>query len=100
MMRVSTAHLREPEPQDDGTYRAVTILNRSPHGIMVWAGKLHATSAEVGSEDVSPNDYATREAISFMAWVDAVDYFKGREYESLLNELMRETSRKLSDLRD
>lgn len=97
MMRVSTAHLREPGPQPDGTYRAVTILNRSPHGIMVWAGKLYATSADIGAEEISPGDYAKREAVSFMAWNDAIEYFKEREYESLINELMRQTSRKLSD---
>ncbi len=98
MMRVSTAHLRESEPLPDGSFRAVTVMNRSPHGVMVWAGALHPNSADVGPEDVSPSNYIKRETVSFMAWTDVVEYFEGREYELLVAQLMRETSRKRSDL--
>ena len=98
MMRVSTADLRESEALTDGSFRAVTVLNRSPHGIMIWAGELHPASADVGAEEVSTADYVKREAVSFMAWPDAVEYFEGREYERLVVQLTTETSRKRSDV--
>lgn len=97
MLQVSTAHLRESEPKPDGSYRAVTILNRSPHGLMVWAGELKTASSDVGPDEVSPGDYAKREAVSFMAWQDSLEYFAGREYEPLVVELMRRYAGRLTD---
>ncbi len=95
MMRVPVAHLCSDTPNEDGTWTAVTILNRAPHGIMVWAGRLGADASFVSAEDVAPRDYMRRESVSFMAWPDALEYFKGREVEPLLRELMWRTSRRL-----
>ncbi len=55
---------------------------------MVWTGRLHPESVDVTAENVSPRDYAEREAVSFMSWSHVMEYFEGRDVIPLIEGLL------------
>ncbi len=94
MMSVNSAHARESQPLGDGTWRALTLINRGEHGVLVWAGRLRADALRLEADDVVSTDYVQRETVSFMSWDDAIDYFRGREFEPLLAEALATARRR------
>ncbi len=93
MLKVDVVHLRAEQPLADGTYLAVTMLSRGEHGVMVWAGHLDPSAAGASAEDISLHDYVKREAVSFMAMTDALDYFEGRPVFDLVQRVIRSAAR-------
>ena len=93
MLRKGTLHAREPEALEDGTYRAVTLFNRPPHGVMVWAGRMHAQSKDRVAADIELGDYVAAEKVSFSHWQDVWVYFAKREYDELIAQLRNEVER-------
>ena len=87
MLRKGSLHMRENAALDDGTYRAVTMMNAPPHGILVWAGRLHANAIAKESADIVATDYAVRETVSFCMWNHVWSYFCDREYAVLVKSL-------------
>jgi hypothetical protein len=90
MLRKGTLQAREPVAGADGTYLAVTLLNRPPHGVMAWAGRMHARAIEKAPGEVTLGDYNMAEKVSFCRWQDVWDYFAGRQYAELVGQLRRE----------
>lgn len=90
MLRKGTLHAYEPEALEDGTYRAVTLINRPPHGVMVWAGKIAPTAIGKSAADILLSDYMEAEKVSFSQWPDVWEYFAPREYASLTQTLRKE----------
>lgn len=93
MAPLSTAHTCSPEPLQDGTYLAVTVIDRGKHGITVWAGRLHPLAFDVEADEVSDRDYIERETVNFMAWSDVLEYFEDRPVLPLLVEVLGTTQR-------
>ena len=87
MLRKGRLHAREPEAMIDGTFRAVTLINKPPHGVMVWAGRLNPAAEDKRAEDIEVGDYQASEKVSFGQWSDVWDYFRSREYAGLVSEL-------------
>lgn len=90
MLRKGSLHAREPGLRADGTYLAVTLINRPPHGIMAWAGRLHPTAAAKAAADIGIGDYKSAEKVSFCRWQDVWEYFAEREYAKLIARLRAE----------
>ena len=84
MLRKGTLHAREPEALEDGTFLAVTLSNRPPHGVMAWAGKLRASAKEKTAAEIDASDYESTEKVSFSSWADVWEYFAEREYADLV----------------
>ncbi len=74
----------------DGTFRAVTLINKPPHGVMVWAGKLYSSARDKNAVDIEIGDYQVSEKVSFSRWQDIWAYFEGREYAGLIAQLRLE----------
>jgi hypothetical protein len=89
----SILHAREAVPFADGSYLAVTLMNRPPHGIMAWAGALSPGAADKQGAEIEVGDYKHVEKVSFCQWADVWDYFEGRQYDALLARLRAETER-------
>ena len=87
MLRKGSLHMRENVALADGTYRAVTMMNAPPHGILVWAGRLHASAIAKESANIVATDYAVRETVSFCMWNHVWSYFHDREYADLVKNL-------------
>lgn len=87
MLRKGTLHARDPEPTGDGTFRAVTLINSPPHGVMAWAGNLYESAKDKRAADIELNDYQSSEKVSFSQWSDVWDYFSSREYATLISRL-------------
>ncbi|MFZ1390135.1 MAG: hypothetical protein WAS23_00955 [Dokdonella sp.] len=90
MLRKGTLHIRDPDAASDGTYLAVTMINRPPHGVMVWAGRLYADAKDKPGAQIEQGDYASVEKVSFSVWSDVWEYFAGRHYAPLLTSLRSE----------
>ena len=84
MLRKGTLHT------SDGTRLAVTLINRPPHGVMAWAGRLHADAKGKTGAEIEHTDYETLEKVSFSAWADVWEYFADREYAALVARLRTE----------
>jgi len=93
MMKVDVAHIRAAEPLSDGSYLAVTIQDRGDCGVMVWAGRLDASTATRHESDCDPSNYTHRENVSFMSWRDVAEYFEGREFEPLIQQFIEQYMR-------
>lgn len=93
MMHTRRAHEREPAPSPDGSYRAVTLINRGPLGIVVWAGALAPPAADKADEDIEAADYHSRMAVSFMSWRDVLDYFQASPFAPLIERAMARSRR-------
>lgn len=93
MLRKGTLHVREPQALENGTFRAVTLINRPPHGVMAWAGNLHPSAIDKPAADIELIDYAAAEKVSFSHWKDVWEYFAPREYASLVEQLRVEVDR-------
>ncbi len=87
MLRKGRLHVREPDALNDGTFRAVTLINKPPHGVMVWAGRLYAVAGDKNAEDIEIGDYQASEKVSFCQWADVWEYFASREYAALVSDL-------------
>lgn len=87
MSRHSFLHANAPNASEDGTRLAVTLIDRAPRGVMVWAGRLCARAARKRAHQISPADYTTLEKVSFRDWDDVWEYFASREYAPLLRRL-------------
>ena len=93
MLRKGTLHVREPQALENGTYRAVTLINRPPHGVMAWAGNVYPTAIDKAAADIELSDYAVAEKVSFSQWQDVWEYFAPREYAHLIEQLHAEIDR-------
>ena len=90
MLRKGTLHAREPEAMHDGKFKAVTLINKPPHGVMVWAGSLYPSAKDKSATDIDVGDYASSEKVSFCQWSDVWEYFASREYAALVSQLRSE----------
>lgn len=93
MLRKGTLHARQSEPTEGGGFIAVTIINRPPHGVMVWAGKIFPTAKDKSASEIALVDYETAEKVSFSHWDDVWEYFKAREYAELVAQLHIDVAR-------
>lgn len=93
MLRKGSLHARETEPLPDGRYRAVTLVNRPPHGVMAWAGIINARAADKGVAHIEIGDYEQVEKVSFCQWADVWEYFADRQYDEILVRLRAEVER-------
>jgi hypothetical protein len=76
-------HLRDDDPQEDGSFRAVTLFDKAPNGVLVWAGyECQGRNAE--SRDGLHPGFVVTERVSFMFWDDVWAYFREREYARLI----------------
>ena len=93
MLRKGSLHARDAEPLADGSYLAVTLINRPPHGVMAWAGTLSKEAVSKEASNIEIGDYDQVEKVSFSQWVDVWDYFAGRQYDAILARLRAEVER-------
>lgn len=90
MLRKGTLHAREGEALADGSYRAVTLFNSPPHGVMVWAGRIGLRARDKTADEIELEDYLAAEKVSFCQWQDVWEYFADREYANLIAQLRGE----------
>lgn len=90
MLRKGTLHAREPEAMEDGTFIAVTLINKPPYGVMAWAGNLLAAAKDKSAAEIEASEYMSSEKVSFSQWADVWEYFSKREYSSLTDRLRLE----------
>ena len=93
MLRKGSLHAHDPQPLADGTYLAVTLINRPPHGVLAWAGTMYPNAVDKSVADIVISDYEQVEKVSFSKWTDVWDYFAGRQYERVLSQLRAEVER-------
>ena len=72
-MRKGTLHAREPHALEDGSYLAVTLINRPPHGVMAWAGRLLPAAIDKPAAEIDLGDYVVSEKVSFSTWIRIVN---------------------------
>ena len=92
MLRKGSLLERDPQPRDDGSVLAVSLHNRPPHGIMVWAGHLLPHALGKGPDDILLTDFSQVEKVSFCLWNDVWEYFAHREYASLVQHLREQVN--------
>lgn len=90
MLRKGTLHAREAEPLEDGSFYSMTLINKPPHGVMVWAGKLRASARDKSASEIGVTDYQAAEKVSFSKWADIWEYFATREYAELAARLRKD----------
>ena len=90
MLRKGTLHAREPEALMDGSFRAVTLSNAPPYGVMAWAGRLRSSAKEKAAAEIDVSDFESAEKVSFCRWADVWEYFAEREYADLVARLRSE----------
>ncbi|HQV71864.1 MAG: hypothetical protein IPH43_07820 [Xanthomonadales bacterium] len=90
MLRKGTLHARDAQALEDGSFYSMTLINKPPHGVMVWAGKLRATAREKSASEIDVSDYHAAEKVSFSKWADVWEYFANREYAELAARLRKD----------
>ena len=93
MLWKGTLHACEPNALEDGSYLAVTLINRPPHGVMAWAGRLLPAAIDKPAIEIDVSDYVASEKVSFSTWHDVWEYFAPREYATLTDRLRAKVAR-------
>ena len=93
MLRKGTLYARETQAGEDGSFLAVTLINRPPHGVMAWAGRVEPRAKDKTAAEIELGDYLAAEKVSFSQWRDVWEYFAQREYADLIAQLRGEVER-------